>query len=121
ASSDGIRGTIRNTSDQMLFSAIGDAMIGSAEQDLLLISNFSDGKVERLVGSDAWTRVPTLTSIEGTRLVLLRPGREYRFIGQLSGTPQVGTHRVSISYRTTLGDEAAAQTSTDYSPPFEVH
>ena len=120
ASADGIRGTIRNTSDRILYSKIGDAFLISVDQDPLLIANFSDGAVERQVAADSWARVPTLYSIEGVRFVVLRPGQTYHFLGQVSGTPQVGTYRVAISYRTSINDEQPSASFTDHSATFTV-
>lgn len=120
ASADGIRGTIRNTSDRILYSRIGDAFLISVDQDPLLIANLSDGAVERQIGSDTWARVPTASSIEGVRFVVLRPGQTYHFIGQLSGTPQDGMYRVAISYRTSINDEEPSRSFTDHSPAFAV-
>jgi hypothetical protein len=58
--------------------------------------------------------------VEGTRFVVLRPGQSYRFIAPVSGTPQTGTFRVAVSFRSTINDEEPATTGTSYSPTFTI-
>ena len=120
ASHEGVRGTIRNVTDRELYSNLGDAMVIGAEQQMLYVANFSDGVVERRTSATSWTRVPSLTMVEGTRFVVLRPGQSYTFIAPVAGTPQSGTFRIGISFRSTINDEEPAETGTSYSPAFTI-
>ena len=120
ASTDGIRGTVRNTSDHVVYSNVGDAFNAAIEQDPLLIVDYSDGAVERQVSASTWTHVSTAVAIEGTRFVALQPGATYHFIANVTGTPHAGTHRISLSYRSTINDEEHATFATTHSPGFEI-
>ena len=117
-SHEGVRGTVRNVSEAVVYSNVGDAMLISEEQETLYLSS-ADGVVERQT-STTWTRVPGLPMVEGTRFVVLRPGRSYHFIAPVSGTPQTGTFRVGVSFRSTIADEEPAQTGTSNSPTFTI-
>jgi hypothetical protein len=119
ASHEGVRGTIRNVSESAVYSNVGDAMLIAEEQETLYLAS-ADGVVERQASSTSWTRVPGLPMVEGTRFVVLRPGRSYHFIAPVSGTPQTGTFRVGVTFRSTIADEEQARTGTSYSPTFTI-
>ena len=84
------------------------------------VAHGSDGAVERRTGENVWVRAETAVAIEGTRLVLLRPGQEYQFIAHVSGTPRPGNYRVGLTYRSTMNDEDRAITGIGYSPGFDI-
>jgi hypothetical protein len=120
ASTDGVRGTLKNTSDATIYSKIGDGFNSAIEQDPLYISQFSDGSVERSVGTNEWVKAETAILIEGTRFIVLRPGQSYEFIAPVSGSRQAGTYRIAVTHRSTINDEERATVHTSYSTSFEI-
>jgi hypothetical protein len=120
ASTDGVRGTLRNTSDATIYSRLGDAFNGAIEQDPLFISHGSDGSVERSAGTNQWLKADMAILIEGTRFIVLRPGQSYQFIAPLSGAARQGTYRIAVTHRSTINDEERAAVNTSYSAIFEI-
>jgi hypothetical protein len=116
---NGIRGTIRNTSDRDYYAKLGDAFNGSVDQEPLHIANFSDGTVERETAPGTWISVPGAHLIEGVSVVALRGGRTYDLIAHVSGEPRAGTHRIAVTYRTSL-DDLAAPSFRSTSPSFQI-
>jgi hypothetical protein len=120
ASTEGVRGTLRNTSDATVYSKLGDAFNSAIKQDPVFISYGSDGSVERSAGSDQWLKAETAILIEGTKFIMMRPGESYQFIAPLSGTAQSGTYRIAVTHRSTMNDEERAAVKTSYSANFEI-
>jgi hypothetical protein len=117
AGGTGVRGTIRNVGERVLYSNVGDGFNGSLDQDPVHVSNGSDGALERAEGSQ-WVTVAGAQMIEGTRVVAFRPGRSYTVIAYAGGAVPAGTYRLSIRVRESV--DAQQPSARVSSTPFEV-
>lgn len=104
---EGIRGSITNTSDQILYARLGDAFNSAREQDPVYIAIGSDGAIERSEGTN-WRAVEGAILIEGVKEIELRPGKTYTFIAPISENTPAGTYRVNLGFRATSGAEQAS-------------
>lgn len=93
-----VEATVSNTGTLSYYSRLGDGFNAADEQDLLFVAEGTSAWLERREGS-TWVAVERPFLVEGTKVVRLRGGAEYRLVATLTDRDQTGTFR----FRVTVG------------------
>lgn len=117
-----VRATLVNKSDQTFYAILGDAMIGSLDQEDLHVAYGSHGRLEQLQTADSWRALPSGILIEGVRFIALRPRQSYRLLTHLHALQgnETGTFRIRVEYFDQIDPPEDTAPRLDYSNVFTI-
>ncbi len=117
-----VRATLVNKSDQTLYARLGDAMIGSIDQEDLHVAYGSHGHLEQWQAPNSWRELPSGILIEGVRFVALRPQQSHRLLVHLYSLQgnETGQFRVRVDYFERIDPPEGATPQVDYSNVFTI-
>ncbi len=117
-----VRATLVNKSDQTFYARLGDAMIGSIDQDVLHVAHGSHGHIEQWQAASSWRELPPSILIEGVRFVALRPRQSHRLLAHLYSSQgnETGQFRLRVEYFDRIDPPEGATPKMDYSNVFTI-
>jgi hypothetical protein len=114
----GLEATLRNTTSQTFYANVGDAFNSAEEQDPLITTSGSDAVVEGKNSYDVWAPLDQGVMIEGTKYVVIKPGKTYRLTSLINAPSFRGQARIRVRYSTT--PNGTGTIAVDYSNVFEI-
>lgn len=112
-----VEATVSNTGTLSYYSSLGDGFNAADEQDLLFVAEGTSAWLERREGA-TWVAVERPFLIEGTKVVRLRGGADYRLVATLNDRDQTGTFRFRVTFG--VDPDGTGPQSEALSPPFTI-
>ena len=119
-----ILGTLRNKSDTIFYSSLGDGF-GPSEQGELHIACNSDGSIEKYNESNnSWEKSDICSYlIEGTRVASIKPAQDYSIFANIAkkrDEEENGKYRIRINYYSRQNPDTSAIPFQSYSNAFQL-
>jgi hypothetical protein len=119
ASERGIRATVTSTAcDQDFYSNVGDGFNSALEQPTIFAALGTQAVIARRVSAQVWKNASAGQLVEGSRIVVLSAGSNYRLVGSIAPSAP-GTYRIRLDYSASNNDPSSP-VFHDYSAAFIV-